>query len=189
MPQPSRYVTARLSIRRGLKDAWEQENTILLDGELAWESDTKRLKVGDGVSAWNDLPYYTVGDSETAGTVIHDSTVLPEYVNSVSSAVEYFGAKFKVYDEQGVNEFISGLQGGVPKYVLTLAAGTGGTATYVGEDNIFSGNEHVLITATPFTGYQFDYWTGDAAPVDNPNSTVLMTKDQYVRANFKLITP
>lgn len=187
MPQPSRYVTARLSIRRGLKDAWEEENTILLDGELAWESDTRRLKVGDGVTAWSDLPYYTVGDSEAPGTVIHDSSVLPEHINSVSGAVEYFGAKLKVYDEQGVNEFVSGLQGGAPKYVLTLAAGTGGTASYVGEDNIFSENAQVSITATPFTGYEFDFWTGNVAPVDNPNATVLITKDEYVRANFKLI--
>ena len=189
MPQPSRYVTARLSIRRGTKDAWESENTILLEGEPGWELDTRRLKIGDGETAWNDLNYYTVGDSEASGTVIHDSSVLPEYVNSVTGAVEYFGAKFKVYDEQGVNEFIAGLSGGTPKYVLTLAAGTGGTASYDGTDNVFNLNDLVTITATPFAGYEFDYWQGDNInqPLDS-QTVVQIQEDQYVRANFKLIT-
>ena len=188
MPQPSRYVTARLSIRRGTKDAWETENTVLLEGEPGWELDTKRLKIGDGETPWVDLSYYSVGDSEAAGTVIHDSTILPEHINSVSSAIEYFGSKFKVYDESGANEFIAGLQGSSPQYVLTLAAGTGGTASHSGSDNVFAQGSIVTITATPFAGYEFDYWQGDN--IEFPNNavtTVTIQEEQYVRANFKLI--
>lgn len=189
MPQPSRYVTARLSIRRGTRDQWESENTILLEGEPGWEKDTKRLKIGDGVSAWKDLSYYTVGDSEAPGTVIHDSSVLPEYVNSVSGAVEYFGSKFKVYDEQGVNEFVAGLTGGAPKYVVTLAAGTGGTASFVNEnDNVFDNGYVVNIKATAFTGYEFDYWGGEVSQPYEPDTTFVVTEDSYIRANFKLVT-
>ena len=134
------------------------------------------------------MPYYTVGDSEAPGTVVHDSTVLPEHVNSVSSAVEYFGAKFKVYDENGANEFIAGLQGSSPKYVLTLAAGTGGTASHDGNDSVFDQNELINITATPFTGYEFLSWQGDniSHPSD-AQTTLQIKKDQYVRANFRLI--
>jgi hypothetical protein len=189
MPQPSRYVTARLSIRRGTKDAWESENTILLEGEPGWELDTRRLKIGDGETAWNDLNYYTVGDSEASGTVIHDSSVLPEHITSVSSAVEYFGAKFKVYDEQGVNEFVAGLQGSTPRYVLTLAAGTGGTASSGSPSSVVFSNTLINITATPFAGYEFDYWQGENVTDSTlAQTTVLITQDQYVRANFKLIT-
>lgn len=188
MPQPSRFVTARLSIRRGTKDAWESENTILLQGEPGWELDTRRLKIGDGETAWNDLNYYTVGDSEAAGTVIHDSSVLPEHITSVSSAVEYFGAKFKVYDEQGANEFIAGLQGTSPQYVLTLAAGTGGTASSDASSSVVTFNTSITITATPFTGYEFDYWQGDNITDTAASQTIVLIKqDQYVRANFKLI--
>lgn len=32
-------------------------NPQLLDGELVYESDTGRHKIGDGVKAWNALPY------------------------------------------------------------------------------------------------------------------------------------
>lgn len=188
MPQPSRYVTARLSIRRGTKAQWEARNTVLLEGEPGWELDTQRLKIGDGDTPWIDLNYFKSGDSEAAGSVIHDSTVLPEYVNSVSGAVEYFGAKFKVYDEQGINEFVAGLTGGVPKYVLTLAAGTGGLASHNGGDNVFDQGDLITITATPFTGYQFDYWQGDNIEFStSAQTTMTIQEDQYVRANFKLI--
>lgn len=189
MPQPSRFVTARLSIRRGTRDQWEQENTILLEGEPAWELDTKRLKIGDGITAWNDLSYFSSGNSETAGSVVHDSSVLPNYVNSVTGAVEYFGAKIKVYDEQGATEFIAGLTGGSPKYVITLAAGTGGTASFVNEaDNVFDKGHVANIKATPFPGYEFDYWSGGVGDLNNPETTTTVTEDAYIRANFKLIT-
>ena len=39
---------------------WKSQNPILLLGEFGIESDTDKIKIGDGISAWNTLPYYTV---------------------------------------------------------------------------------------------------------------------------------
>ena len=36
---------------------WTAENPILQLGEVGYETDTNKLKVGDGVTKWNDLPY------------------------------------------------------------------------------------------------------------------------------------
>lgn len=36
---------------------WAANNPILQLGELGSEKDTNKIKVGDGVTAWNDLPY------------------------------------------------------------------------------------------------------------------------------------
>lgn len=36
---------------------WKQVNPVLAKGELGHESDTGKLKCGDGVAAWNKLPY------------------------------------------------------------------------------------------------------------------------------------
>lgn len=36
---------------------WVSENPILRDGEFGHEKDTYKSKVGDGVTAWNELPY------------------------------------------------------------------------------------------------------------------------------------
>lgn len=43
--------------RRGTATAWTSANPILLEGELAYETDTLNYKIGDGVTAWNSLSY------------------------------------------------------------------------------------------------------------------------------------
>ena len=32
-------------------------NPVLADGEIGVETDTDKIKIGDGVTAWNSLPY------------------------------------------------------------------------------------------------------------------------------------
>lgn len=41
---------------------WEEEGTVLLDGEIGIDTTNKRLKVGDGISTWEELPYYDAKD-------------------------------------------------------------------------------------------------------------------------------
>lgn len=36
---------------------WTKQNTILLNGEIGIENDTGLVKIGDGESGWNSLPY------------------------------------------------------------------------------------------------------------------------------------
>ena len=43
--------------RRGTDDQWTQANPILNLGELGFVTDTKRFKIGDGLTNWNSLPY------------------------------------------------------------------------------------------------------------------------------------
>ncbi len=56
-------MTHTIQIRRDTKSNWEAADPILALGELALESDTGKLKVGDGESGWSSLPYYGVGGS------------------------------------------------------------------------------------------------------------------------------
>jgi hypothetical protein len=39
------------------KETWDTENPILPEGMPGWESDTKKMKIGDGVTAWTGLAY------------------------------------------------------------------------------------------------------------------------------------
>lgn len=50
-------VRDRIQIRRDTAEAWAQYNPILMSGEVALETDTLLLKVGDGQNHWNDLRY------------------------------------------------------------------------------------------------------------------------------------
>lgn len=50
-------LTSKLVIRNDTAITWTTVNPVLLKGELGVENDTKKFKFGDGVSAWNSLPY------------------------------------------------------------------------------------------------------------------------------------
>jgi hypothetical protein len=52
-----------IKIKRAISTRWSQVNPILSAGELGLESDTARLKVGDGSSSWNTLEYLYVDPS------------------------------------------------------------------------------------------------------------------------------
>ena len=50
-------MSAILQLKRGTSARWSELNPILAIGEPGFEYDTKKLKIGDGETAWNDLPY------------------------------------------------------------------------------------------------------------------------------------
>jgi hypothetical protein len=58
-------VNAKLKNRRDTSANWSAANPILLAGEMGIESDTGKIKFGDGVTAWNSLNYFS-GGSGTA---------------------------------------------------------------------------------------------------------------------------
>lgn len=62
-------VAKKLLIRRDIRANWARVNPILLNGEMGYESDTGRLKIGDGVTPWNFLQYY-VGNGSGANGVL-----------------------------------------------------------------------------------------------------------------------
>ena len=47
-----------IPIRKGTAEAWQSINPILGDGEPGVEKDTNKIKIGNGILPWNDLPYY-----------------------------------------------------------------------------------------------------------------------------------
>lgn len=47
----------RIQHRRGTASQWTVTNPVLLAGELGYETDTTRLKFGDGGTQWSALPY------------------------------------------------------------------------------------------------------------------------------------
>lgn len=57
-----------IKIRRGTAAEWTAENPILAAGELGLETDTQKMKVGDGASYWNDIPYSGVGEIHVGPT-------------------------------------------------------------------------------------------------------------------------
>lgn len=56
-------ITARLTMRKDTASNWAAANPILSDAEWAKETDTDKIKIGDGVTAWNLLPYFSASTS------------------------------------------------------------------------------------------------------------------------------
>ena len=50
-------VNATFKLKRGTAARWAEVNPILEAGEPGFVYDHNRLKIGDGKTAWNDLPY------------------------------------------------------------------------------------------------------------------------------------
>jgi len=48
---------ARFLVRRGSASEWASANPVLMPGELGFETDTGKLKVGNGLAVWDSLGY------------------------------------------------------------------------------------------------------------------------------------
>ena len=57
-------MTTRIQLRGGTASQWTAANPILANREPGVETNTGLMKIGDGVTAWNALPYsaYTLGN-------------------------------------------------------------------------------------------------------------------------------
>ena len=53
----------QIQLRRDTAANWTSANTVLALGELGLETDSGRMKVGNGSSSWTSLPYQSSVDS------------------------------------------------------------------------------------------------------------------------------
>lgn len=53
-------VQTLIQVRRGTTSEWNSTNPVLSAGEWGLDTTTKRYKIGDGLTAWNSLPYASV---------------------------------------------------------------------------------------------------------------------------------
>lgn len=51
-------VLARFLLRSGASTLWASVNPVLLSGEPGYETDTKKLRIGDGTTAFTSLPFF-----------------------------------------------------------------------------------------------------------------------------------
>lgn len=63
----------KVKFLRGSSLAWTRSNPILDLGEPGFERDTHRLKIGDGVTPWNQLTY--IGVVENNGEPLPDASL------------------------------------------------------------------------------------------------------------------
>lgn len=88
-----------IQVRRDTSSNWSSVNPVLASGEIGFETNTNKIKVGDGVKPWNLLPYgsgaVTISDnaptSPTAGDQWYESDSGKLFVYYDSFWVEVIG--------------------------------------------------------------------------------------------------
>ena len=80
----------RIQIRRDTKAKWSDLNPILAAGEMGFEIDNNRLKIGNGITAWNSLPYVTETDWST---IITQIDTLTQKLDALEARVQELEAK------------------------------------------------------------------------------------------------
>lgn len=53
----AKELNTRIQLKHGLAANWTKKNPVLLAGEMGIETDTLKMKVGDGATNWTDLGY------------------------------------------------------------------------------------------------------------------------------------
>lgn len=120
-----------IRIRRDTAAALTAADPTLQSGELAAETDTGKVKLGDGVTAWSSLPYLhdqpVATTSAAAATVVESSTVTgqpnPQYLREANGRQEWgvglFGTDTYLERPAGA----PGLQTATDFEILTSTAG------------------------------------------------------------------
>jgi hypothetical protein len=79
----------QLQFRRGTSTEWSNANTVLAAGELAIETDTQNIKIGDGTTSWNSLSYGgLVGPTGPTFTVTPTTSGNLVYANGTSNSAD-----------------------------------------------------------------------------------------------------
>ena len=70
-------------LKRGQSSSWVDQNIVLAAGEPGVELDTHRMKVGDGVTPWKDLPYTGISADEARAIASETTHLSRVIVNSL----------------------------------------------------------------------------------------------------------
>ena len=86
-------MSVKIRLRRDLSLVWQLVNPLLLDGEPAFETDTGKMKIGDGEKTYNALPYTSglkveglteyLGKPNGIAPLNEDKTIPSEYLPAI----------------------------------------------------------------------------------------------------------
>jgi hypothetical protein len=162
--------------RRGSSAQWSAANPILADGEIGYDSTTRRMKIGDGVTAWNALAY-SIPETTLSGSnwdvgpssglrfkVVGNQDVILSGLFGLCSFRGATGAWFSGCQFRGNNESILGYFG---------ASGNASTLT-----KLFLGTSDIDTIA--------DFYVTHAT---FPNKTTVFNGPLYASGNFVARSP
>jgi len=102
----SQTIPARIVIRRDTAANWTAANPVLLQGEWGFETDARKLKIGDGATAWSALSYFSTGGS---GNTILSGSGAPSSALGVNGDIYLDTAATRLYGPNTAAAWDSGV--------------------------------------------------------------------------------
>ena len=144
MPEDLRRIK-KTQVRRGIEESLSETNPFLKNGEICFETDTGKFKIGNGEDNWNDLVYFT--NSESGGEGGGSSSYTPDNEDDWPDAPETI--------TEAVDILASRL--------------TAATLTIPFVDTYSSGNTTVIATGYPTGIYCYDVSVGKTINLSTPD--------------------
>ena len=136
-------MATRMQQRKGTAAQWTGANPVLNAGEIGWESDTNKFKIGDGTNHWADLDYFAD----------INSTANPAFGSSITfegATANDFETTLQITDPTADQTITFPDETGTVALLYKVAQLTGATFTgpVLGTDLTLSGNLTVNGTST-----------------------------------------
>jgi hypothetical protein len=122
-------MAAVIQVKRGSASSWTSANTVLAAGEIGFETDTKKMKVGDGSTAWTSLGY-TATDGDISGVTAGTGLTGGGNSGAVTLSIDTATTADLSTAQTLTNKTLT-----APKVNLTFNAQVGTTYTFVLADN------------------------------------------------------
>lgn len=121
-------VVTQIQVRRGTASQWTSTNPTLAAGEWGYETDTGKVKIGNGSTAWTSLGYTGAGTvtSIIAGTGLSGGTITSSGTIAIDTATVVDVSTAQTLTNKTLT---------APVINLSLNAQTGTTYTFVLADN------------------------------------------------------
>jgi peptidoglycan hydrolase CwlO-like protein len=117
-------MTTRMQQRRGTSTQWTTANPVLAAGEIGFETDTNKFKIGNGVSTWDLLDYFLnveALDIDTDGFVKDEKVGIANGVASLNSSGVVPPAQLpETYLNEKINGYLAEIVGAAPAALNTL---------------------------------------------------------------------
>lgn len=97
-------IKTTFKLKRGTSAKWQELNLVLEAGEPGFEIDTNSLKIGNGYTPWNELPYIATGSgSGEGGSIVVDTALSSTSLNpiankTVTEALDRIESLIETYD-------------------------------------------------------------------------------------------
>lgn len=80
-------LNTRIQLRNDLAETWKTKNPVLLKGEMGVETDTRKIKIGDGESVWTTLSYVGADANDILAVIDDNRSACSRVVVSSTTSI------------------------------------------------------------------------------------------------------